>query len=357
MEPEHSSQTSEPPTATLGLFEKRVEGDDALLELARLRFHQARMDAEMHGGTADELQKVLGFRPSASAQVVVHLPRDFGLLEEWCRERILELSSRFAGQIDGLVLHDRADLEARTREYRQAAQQLDSELQRVEHSPTVYVEYAAGLTPSVFAGFFELLRDLPLVSACVDVGHVGIRQARIAYAAVHPGQDICALKTQRATLPQALPEMQSAVATALPIVLDLIARLGAVGKPVHFHLHDGHPLSTFSPFGVSDHLSFFDEIPLDFEFLGRRVVPLMFGPAGLGQIVSRALETIGPERVSFTLEIHPGNGRLALGDAADLFNHWRDKTNAEQMNHWLSVLTHNHQVLRQAIRESRLSPG
>jgi hypothetical protein len=50
------------------------------------------------------------------------------------------------------------------------------------------------------------------------------------------------------------------------------------------------------------------------------------------------------------LEIHPANGRLALGDAAPLFSHWRDKTNAERMNQWLFVLGKNHELLRKAIQ-------
>jgi len=43
---------------TLGLFEKRIEGDDALLELARLRFKQARMGAEMHAATPQQKPSV-----------------------------------------------------------------------------------------------------------------------------------------------------------------------------------------------------------------------------------------------------------------------------------------------------------
>ena len=57
-------------------------------------------------------------------------------------------------------------------------------------------------------------------------------------------------------------------------------------------------------------------------------------------------------RLSFTLEIHPTGGRLGLADAAGLFRHWTDKTNAEQMNHWLSVLQVNHALLRQAIQDA-----
>ena len=122
-----------------------------------------------------------------------------------------------------------------------------------------------------------------------------------------------------------------------------------LGKPVHFHLHDGHPLSAFSPFGVPDHLSFLAEIPLNFEHRGRLTTPHMFGPAGLAQIAGKAIEVIGRERVSFTLEIHPTNERLSLGDVSPMFTHWVDKTNAEKMNHWLSVLSENHRLLKSSL--------
>jgi hypothetical protein len=166
---------------------------------------------------------------------------------------------------------------------------------------------------------------------------------------MHPGEDVCALKNQPAKIPQMISDVETAVGAALPTVLDLIEALGKLAKPFHFHLHDGHPLSTFSPFGVSDHLSFLTEMPLGFEYHGRRSVPLMFGRAGLHQIARKAVKCIGRERVSFTLEIHPTSGRLALGDGSPLFNHWSDKSNAERMNHWLAVLQENRAALLEGL--------
>ena len=121
-------------------------------------------------------------------------------------------------------------------------------------------------------------------------------------------------------------------------------------RPLHFHLHDAHPLSTSSFFGVSDHLSFFAEIPINFEYRGRPTLPPMFGPDGLSNLVNRTLELVGSRAVSFTLEIHPTGERLPLGEAASIFEHWTDKTSAEQMNHWLGVLKRNHDLLRQGIQ-------
>ena len=345
---------------TLGLFEKRIEGDDALLELARLRFQQARMGAEMHATTPQQLEGLLRFRPSfvrstteggpaPDLPVVVHLPRHFNLLNEEHRKQITGMASAFAGRIYGMVIHDHADLISRADDFVGAAQAMEAGLAQIRACPLLFVEYAAGLEPRMFARFFESIRDLTHVSACIDVGHVGIKQARNTFANMHAGEDVCALKSQPTRIPEMISDVETAVGSALPTVLDLIEATGKIGKPAHFHLHDGHPLSTFSPYGVSDHLSFLMELPLNFEYRGRRSVPLMFGRGGLQQIAKKAVQSIGRERVSFTLEIHPLPGHLSLGDAAPLFNHWVDKTNAEQMNHWLAVLRENHIALLEAL--------
>ena len=330
-----------------GLFEKRIEGDDTLLELARLRFQQAYIGAEIYAGTPEQFEALLKYRPLPELPVMLHLPRDINLNDVRSRGRILDFATRFAGRIHGMVLHDHPDMVSRSDEYFRAALEMEAWLEKVFGAPLLFIEYAAGLEPSAFAHFFESIRGLSRLSACVDVGHVGIWQARQAFAAHHPGQDVCALKSHSPELPRLMPEVDEAVRSALPRVLGLIEGLGALGKPVHFHLHDGHPLSTFSPFGVSDHLSFLSEIPLSFEYQGRCSAPLLYGPTGLEQIVERAIKTVGRARVSFTLEIHPSFERQHLDDAAPLFNHWSDKANAEKMNHWLSVIARNQKLLRE----------
>jgi hypothetical protein len=233
--------------------------------------------------------------------------------------------------------------------YLRSALEMGAWLEKIARGPMLFIEYAAGLEPEAFTRFFASVRDLPQISAGIDIGHVGIWQVRQAYAQIHPGQDICSLKSQPANLPQLMPDVETACRSALPAVLRVIETLSSLGKPLHFHLHDGHPLSTSSPFGVSDHLSFLAEIPLRFEYRGRRLVPPLFGPEELKQIVCEAARTLGPERVSFTLEIHPTFERLPLDDVAPLFAHWVDKTNAEQMNHWLALLSRNKDVLVEAL--------
>jgi hypothetical protein len=342
---------------TLGLFEKRIEGDDCLMELARLRFQEAGMGTEIHADSPENLERTMKFRPSGNAPAVVHLPRDIHLTEEQSQKRILDFAARFAGRLWGMVIHDHAAMALRAQDYIAAAWKMDDQLEKIPQCPMLFVEYAVGLEPTDFTRFFTAIPDLDRISACIDIGHVGIRSARADYARSHGGEDICALKSQSARVPQVIADIEASVGTGAAAVFDLVERIAALKKPVHFHLHDCHPLSTFSPFGVSDHLSFHTEIPLGFEHRGSRAVPPMFGPAGLSKLVARAVELTNPRRCSFTLEIHPLGEQLPLGAHTSLFRHWADKTNAEKMNHWLSVLSRNHLLLRQAIEAASPSAG
>jgi hypothetical protein len=146
-----------------------------------------------------------------------------------------------------------------------------------------------------------------------------------------------------------LPALEVARATCLPTVVETVRALGEIGKPLHFHLHDGHPIWALSPYGVADHISFLERISIPFEFEGRRCLPLLFGPAGLAAIVEAALGALQPDQLSLTLEIHPIPGRLRLGVHAELFRHWRDKKNAERTNYWLEVILANAALLRREV--------
>jgi hypothetical protein len=347
----------QPNAMTLGLFEKRIKGDDCLLELARQRFREADLGAEMYADTPEHLEWMMSFRPSSDTPVMVHLARELNLAEEASRRRIWEFVTRFSGRVCGWVLHDHAAMAAPGEDYLEAARWMNHALEKVAGCPRLFIEYAVGLEPADFAWFFAAIPDLERIGPCIDIGHVGLRQARVLYARSHGGEDICALKSQSARLPQVIADVEAAVSSAAAAVLDLLTIISTLRKPVHFHLHDAHPLSTVSPFGVSDHLSFLTEIPLTFEHRGRRAASPMFGPAGLSKLVAQAVKTMGRQRLSFTLEIHPTVERLPLGEAESLFGHWADKTNAEQMTHWLSVLCRNHLLLWQAIQEASPAHG
>ncbi len=329
----------------LALFQKRIDGDDALLELARLRFQEAGLGTEFYAGTPDELHHLLQYRPWPDAPVVVHLPRELDLFNEEHRRQIVHFAASCEANVYGFVIHDTAELKTRFSEYIATLQEVNSALQSLTIAPYLFVEYAAGLEPGLFCELFKNLQDLEHISACIDIGHIGIWQARYLYRKKYPGIDLCGLAPTNPALPELIMDVVDAVHGALPTVLEVIRRLGSHGRPLHFHLHDAHPLSTFSPFGISDHLSFFAEIPIPFAYKGKNMLHPMFGPAGLAKIVTALREVIDPGLVSFTLEIHPVPGRLPLGSASSLFTHWQDKTNAEQMNFWLSVLLENYRLL------------
>ena len=93
--------------------------------------------------------------------------------------------------------------------------------------------------------------------------------------------------------------MVEATASSLPVVLDLIRSLATIGKPVHLHLHDGHPLIP----GLADHFGFLTRLPIPFRFQGTEPLPPLYGLAGLAGIVTTARDALGP-LASFTLEIH-----------------------------------------------------
>jgi hypothetical protein len=121
-------------------------------------------------------------------------------------------------------------------------------------------------------------------------------------------------------------------------LLRLINATAEFGATVHYHLHDGHPLIM----GLSDHRSFLDRLPIPFACNGRCSLDPFYGPAGLARILHTAVQAGGAHPPSFTLEVHQSEGSLPLDDAANIFRHWRDLTNAERMNYWLSLITANH---------------
>jgi hypothetical protein len=318
------------------LFQRRVDGDDALVRLARLRFDQAGLAAEVYADTPDQLEWILGFAPSSPHRPVVHLSRQVNVLEEPGRAVVETFASRFGGRVGGLVVHDKQEMAGRTDDLVAGLRTLGAHLDGLPDGPMLFLEYAAGLELDWFLEVAERLHDLPSVGACIDVGHVGIAQARASFARVYPRLDLASMHPGDARLPEVAADVEAAVASALPAVLKLTRSLGRLGKRFHLHLHDGHPLIP----GLSDHFSFLIRVPVPFDYQGRRSLDPLYGPGGLSAIVQAAAGA-GGDRASLTLEIHQAEGRRPLGDAAGLFGHWRDRTNAERMNHWLLVLAEN----------------
>ena len=346
----HISPVSRP--RLLALFQKRLDGDDALLQLASLRFKQGGLGTEFYAETPDALKRLLPFKPTPETPAVIHLRRGINLLEEASRNLIIDFATRYRDQVFGLVIHDQWEIATHFDDYLAALRKMARRLKKIQGAPYIYIEYAVGLNLEVFIHLFNAIGDMERVSSCIDIGHIGLWQVRAAYAQNYPGKDVCAMTAKDADLPQLIDDVQVAVESAPDAVTRVIRALAQLEKPLHFHLHDGHPVSHLGPFGISDHLSLLDKIPIPFEYKGKTHLDPMFGPLGLSKILNAALERLGPDRVSFSLEIHPAEGRLPLNDASYLFDHWQDKTNAERMNYWLSVLLQNHELVSRLCSES-----
>ena len=329
------------------LFQQRVDGDDALLRLAGLRFAQMGTAAEVYADSPDQLEHVLQFVPAHPRLPMVHLNRGVNVLYGQDRALVREFADRFAGRVAGLVVHDKREMGAQTDGLLAAMRKLNAHLCERPDGPLVFLEYAAGLDRGWFVDVAERLGDAERVSCCLDVGHIGLRQVTARFGDRHPGLDLKKVGLADHRLPGLVADIQDAVASALPHVLDVTRSLGRLGKPVHFHLHDGHPLVP----GLRDHFSFLTRLPIPFSYQGRQSLDMMYGPGGLASIVSAAIGAC-PSGVSFTVEVHQVEGRLPLADAAWLFPHWRDTTNAERMNYWLSVLSENAMLVADS-----MSPG
>lgn len=330
------------------LFQPRYAGDDALPRLAGLRFAQAGLAAELYADTPDDLDRLLPYVPPHPRRPTVHLNRGLNLLRERDRGLVEQFAGRLAGRLSGMVIHDQPDMGDPASDPVTALRDLDTRLGRIPDAPRAFVEYAAGLEPGWFVELAEQLKDAERVSCCIDVGHIGIRQASARFARAHPGIGLRSLSPSDARLPGLVPDVQDAVGSAVRDVQDMTRAIGRLGKPVHFHLHDGHPLAG-GPGGLADHFTFLMRLPIPFSYQGRQSLDTLYGPAGLAAIVAAAAEAC-TGRVSFTLEIHQVEGREPLGDAEGLFRHWPDKTNGERLNHWLSVLAGNAMLVEQAFR-------
>jgi hypothetical protein len=327
------------------LFYRRVAGDDALLQLAGLRFAQAGLAAETYADSPGELEHVLRFVPPHRRLPTVHLNRGINLLNEQSRATVMEFATRFAGRIGGLVVHDHREMGDQTDRLLTVLRELNARLCELPDGPFVFLEYAAGLDPGWFVELAEKLQDAERVSVCIDIGHLGRRQASAHFARRHPGVNLHDLTPSDPRLPDLAPDVQDAGEKAVGDVLDVTRQIGQLGKRLHFHLHDAHPLIP----GLADHFSFLLRLPIPFTYQGRRSLSMMYGPHGLAAVLTAAIEASALQQVSFTLEIHQVEGRLPLTDASPLFSHWTDLTNAERMNYWLSVLSENALLASQTI--------
>ena len=268
------------------LFDQRISGDDALLRLARLRFAQAGLAAETYADSPGRLEWILGFVAPHPRLPVVHLSRKVNLLTEQGRAVVEDFAARFAGRVAGLVVHDKSEMAAHTDHLVAGMRELGS---RLHGRPYLFLEYAAGLEPSWFVELGERLRDVERVEP-MHRRRARRHQSRLATPSPRRTQTWTSRRSLHKTprLPDLVDDVQSAVGTSLPTVLEVTRALGRIGKPLHFHLHDGHPLIP----GLSDHFSFLTQIPIPFDHDGRSSLPSMYGPSGLADIVAAAVDAL-----------------------------------------------------------------
>lgn len=335
------------------ILQKHIAGDDSLLELARHRLSQAGAGAEFYANSTEELQWLLRFRPHPEAPVVVHLAHNLDILDSNSRQKVLDFAALAAREnIYGLVLHDHHKMTGLFSDYTNALKKLNAAIAAIPGSPYLFLEYAAMLAPHFYCDILKHIQPLEKISACIDVGHLGIRQTYETFRKLHRDINVLSLLPVDPRLPDLFHDVDLATRSALPTAIEVIQTLGRLGKPLHFHLHDGHPLSTFSRYGYSDHISFFEEIPIPFFHNGRVGMPPMFGAHGLEAMVREAMGLLPAELLTFTLEIHPLPGYLHLGDVGHMFRHWQNKINAERMNYWLMILRQHHAFLQKIMNGS-----
>jgi len=324
-----------------------IAGDDALLRLARERFREAGVGGEFYPDNPDEFRQLDKFTP-ANLPCTVHLPRYLDLTNEATLDEVMKYAQIGSNRFHGMILHDNDAFVGAPYDVTAALREADRRLDAIDGRAMLFVEYAAGNPPDMFAAQFEENRDLLYVSACIDISHVGIKACQTAFARVFPGKDVCSLKSDSPHLPDFIEEVQQAMDEARSVTMSLIRRLAALKKPLHFHLHDGHPASTLSKYGVSDHLSFLQTVRVPFRVNGSQTLRGIYGPNGLRDLVKLAMSLLPPEMLSFTIEVHPQEGRKPLGIHGGLFTHWKDQTNAERMNYWIEMLLQNAMLVRES---------
>ena len=130
-------------------------------------------------------------------------------------------ATKFKDQIFGLVIHDQTEITTRFDDYVAVLHEIESRSKKVPGSPYLFVEYAAGLEPDFFIEILKAIQNLEHVSACIDIGHIGIWQVRSAYSRDHPGKDVCAITPYDPELPEVIRDVQKAVDSGLDAVLNV----------------------------------------------------------------------------------------------------------------------------------------
>ncbi len=333
-----------------GLFQKRFEGDDALLTLAQREFSKINLGAEYHAMTLKDLRHDMAYHPKSDMPTIVHLGRSLDPLKEDDFSLIMSFVREFGHCVHGFVLHYKPTLHKNFDASIKCLARLNCAIESTQLNTKIFIEYTARpLTPKSFCHIFDSIRDLPHISACLDIGHIAMQHITEKMKELHPKInwfDFLA-STKNQDTDKIFDDLLLTFDSALETVCDIIRHLANIpNKAVHFHLHDGHPLQCSEPYGLSDHSSCLSEQLLPVSYKGEWVQPTIFGKSGLICIIKTALNTIGKNNATFTLEIHPQGDTKNIDDHLEIFHSWNDKSNAELTNGWLNVIAKNAAEIR-----------
>ncbi len=330
-----------------GLLNYHIKGDEALLYLGCSRYTQAGFGVELHPGTPEHMKEILKFVPAGSSSTA-HLPYSV-VLDHDDTDRICDFVAEGGDIIGGYVMHDSAYYRENSEHGVELISKLSNKLDGKTNG-VVFLEYAAGLPFDLYYSIAEKITSLPNIGICIDIGHISIKAIAEELSKVLPEQDQRALRPGGDLTYDKYKLVAQAVHDGRGKALKLIESLAKIANFVHFHLHDGHPLSTFSPYGVRDHIPFFWEIPTQLREVG--AVGGLYGVTGLRRVLQIAIANISVEKLSLTLEIHPQPGQKDIAaENMEYFAEWRDLTNAKAMNFWMDLVIQNCLIVRDLCTE------
>ena len=324
----------------IGMAKPMVDGDAALFRLAQRRFAQLGLGVEIYPAGPEHLRELSVFFPEGAVNTV-HLPYHYNLTNP---EHFAEIAAcAQIGGVRGFTLHE-YKYAAAPEAFKDAARRLSAVLQKAPGRPAVFLEFVGGLDGYTEA--LKLVHGIPLICPCLDAGHIAVEHCQARLRRRFPELDQKLLSPDFPGLEKYIAGIQEAVRGALDDALDSIRGFLDMGwEKVHFHCHNIHPLSKFSPYPIRDHLSFLKQIPLPFAFNGRKVVDGVYNIAGARRLHALLADAARDNDLSLMLEIHRQPGHLPLGADADLFSHWADLENAEAMNYHLELIAQCYNVL------------
>ena len=173
---------------------------------------------------------MLPYVPPHPRLPTVHLNRGLNMLRDRDRDVVEAFAGRFAGRLSGLVVHDQPEMGEQTENLVTALQELDRRLARWPVRPGYSWSMRPGLEPGWFVELAGRLKDADRISCCLDIGHIGVRQAHARFAREHPGLSLQSLSPADERLPGLVHDVQDAVLAAPQDIVAMTRSIGQLGK-------------------------------------------------------------------------------------------------------------------------------